>query len=204
MVYILMIGIPVYLFMCADSTDTGVNGCVSRFCVITFPATIRRGLRVILGQTLFNGLESFCDYAANQRNPIMQIMYYVILNAAFGGWLVYGLPKLPTFLVSEFHSYFAPVFVIFAQYTYYLACSVGPGTITAENVECYNHQPYDGLMYVPGSYCTSCKVAKVGQCRCMGKYLILFYQDLFKMIIIDYTACAVQALQHLQDVRADL
>lgn len=159
--YVLLIGIPTYLFLCADSSDTGLNGIVSRFCVIAIPTTISRGLKACLGNSGYAKLAGCYDYATNQRNPIMQIMYYLILNAAFTGWLILGLPKLPTFLVSEFHSYFAPAFVIFAQFTYYLACTVGPGTLTQDNVECFNHQPYDGMMYIPGAYCSSCKVPKV-------------------------------------------
>lgn len=161
--YVLLIGIPTYLFLCADSSDTGLNGIVSRFCVITIPSTVSRGLKTCLGNSIYAKMAGCYDYATNQRNPIMQIMYYLILNSAFTGWLLLGLPKLPTFLVSEFHSYFAPAFVIFAQFTYYLACTVGPGTLTRENVECFNHQPYDGMMYVPGAYCSSCKVPKVNK-----------------------------------------
>lgn len=159
--YVLMIAVPSYMFMCADAEGTGLNGMLSRFCIITIPTGISRGLRACLGSYVYGKLEVCHDYTTNQRNPIMQIMYYTIINAAFGAWLYLGLPKLPTFLVSEFHSYFAPIFVLFAQYTYYLACTVGPGTLTADNVECFNHQPYDGLMYVPGAYCSSCKVPKV-------------------------------------------
>lgn len=160
-VYILVIFVPVYMFVCADPSDSGFNGVVSRFLLVDVPNVFRRGLRACCGQRVVDGLEHGYDYVFNQRNPIMQIMYILLINGAYITWMVTGLPKLPTHLVGYEQSYVALAFVAFAQFTYYLACTVGPGTITRDNVLCFSHQPYDGLLYLPESQCSSCQIPKV-------------------------------------------
>lgn len=160
-VYTLCFAAPLYLFMCADSTDTGINGAVSRFFFVRIPGALSASLRFCLGAVVFGYLEGCYDYVANQRNPIMQIAYVVLINGAFIAWVMTGMGKLPTFLVHKAHAYISVVFVLVAQYTYYLACTVCPGKIDEENVECFNHQPFDGLLYLPGAYCGSCNIPKV-------------------------------------------
>lgn len=161
-IYMLVISIPLYLMLCADSSDDGANGVVSRFFMVTIPTSFRRGLMSCCGKTVMSHLERGYDYVTNQRNPIMQIMYVVLINTAFTTWMATGMQQLPTYLVKYDQTYISIAFVIFAQYTYYLACSIGPGTITKDNVHCFSHQPYDGLLYLPESQCSSCQIQKVG------------------------------------------
>mgnify|MGYP003709602615 CR=1 FL=1 len=130
-------------------------------------------LKCCFGEKGFEQLERTYDYVTNQRNPIMQILYTILINAAFGGWMMTGMKKLPTYLVQEHQAYISIVFVLFAQFTYFLACTIGPGTITKENVKCFAHQPFDGLMYLPGSECSSCQIPKVF--RLYGYYDKQFY-----------------------------
>jgi hypothetical protein len=160
-IYALVTIIPIYLFFCADTSDSGINGSVSRTLTIKLPNMLRRAVRSCFGQNTIDRLESVYDYVFNQRNPIMQILYMVLINSAFIAWMMTGMQQLPTYLVKYDQAYISVAFVLVAQYTYYLACSVGPGTITKENVQCFSHQPYDGLLYLPGSQCSSCQIPKV-------------------------------------------
>jgi hypothetical protein len=159
--YMVLMLIPLYLLLCSDTSDKGGNGTVSRFFMITIPRTISRTLRGCCGDAAYSTIESGYDYVTNQRNPIMQILYVVLINAAFIAWMMTGMQKLPTYLVSKNQAYISIAFVLFAQLTYYWACTVGPGALTQENVHCFAHQPYDGLMFLPGARCSSCNVPKV-------------------------------------------
>ena len=159
--YTLLFSFPLYLFMCADSSDTGINGSISRFFFVRIPNAVSQALKFCLGESIFAYVEQCYDYVTNQRNPIMQIMYVILINCAFMAWVCTGMPKLPTFLVHKAHAYISVAFVLVAQYTYYLACTRSPGDVNSDNVVCFNHQPYDGLMYLPGAYCGSCSIPKV-------------------------------------------
>lgn len=172
--YTLLFTFPLYLFMCADSSDSGINGIISRFFIVLIPGAISQALRFCLGELCFGYIERCYDYVANQRNPIMQVLYVALINGAFIAWVVTGMAKLPTFLVHKVHAYISVIFILIAQYTYYLACTKSPGDLTVDNVSCFNHQPYDGLMYLPGAYCTSCNIPKV-----LTSYFLLLIVNAF-------------------------
>ena len=40
------------------------------------------------------------NWVVYQRNPLLQILYHIILFGAFMAWLVFGEPLLPTYLVK--------------------------------------------------------------------------------------------------------
>jgi hypothetical protein len=159
--YFFLLAIPIYLFFFADRKSNGLNGQVSRFLLEQIPAGGAWFVASMCGDAALKACENTYDWVTNQRNPIMQIAYFALINAAFAGWMVTGAPQLPTYFCSTIHKYAGVVAVLLAEYTYYLACTVGPGTITTQNVACFNHQPYDGLMYAPGARCSTCSLSKV-------------------------------------------
>lgn len=158
--YVVIFGLGIFWFAFADVDNEGPIGVVSRFLLITVPRAIRRTIRAIFGEKIYNGCYSIVKYCVYERNPILQCVYLAIINSAFLGWLVYGAPLLPTLFAGTIHIYGGYIGVIICQYTFYMACSTGPGTITKDNVNCYAHQPYDGLLFTSGLYCTTCKVEK--------------------------------------------
>jgi palmitoyltransferase len=159
--YAVLMLVPLYLLLCSDTSDKGGNGTISRFFMITIPGAFSRTLKACFGEAVYSQMERGYDYVTNQRNPIMQILYVILINSAFIAWMMTGMQKLPTYLVSKNQAYISIAFILFAQLTYYWACTVGPGALTKENVKCFAHQPYDGLMFLPGARCSSCDVPKV-------------------------------------------
>jgi len=156
------------LFYCCDDdgyTSSGPHssswwGCARGFVQKELPAMLLRGLKCCLGDHAMACLGRQYDYVVNQRNPVMQVVYLFLINAAYVVWLVYGYGQLPTYLVTSNHHFLATVLLIIAQASYYLACTIQPGSISGSNRSCFDHQPYDGLMYVRGSACRSCRVVK--------------------------------------------
>jgi hypothetical protein len=201
-VYFLVLSVPIYLLFLADIEADGLHGMLSRFLVNVIPDTFTSIVRFCVGPYVFSYMERFYRWACHERNPIMQISYVLLINGAFIAWLFTGAQQLPTYYATELHGYIAWVLVILAQYTYYLACSQPPGQITQANVGCFAHEPFDGLMYVPGSFCSSCNVAKViyihiTQIISFLKSLMLKHVMFF---IFLFTASSVQALFYLQHV----
>lgn len=68
---------------------------------------------------------------------------------------------LPTLFVGNEVIPIGFIWVALSQYSFLLACSTEPGRINQENVECFSHQSFDGIMFVDGTYCRTCLVAKV-------------------------------------------
>lgn len=118
-------------------------------------------IRNLCGESAWKWCAGTMNYITNEKNPILQILYIIIVNAAYITWLIYGEPLLPTYLVGNSPKYFAALGVLACFVTFYYACTTPPGRITSENVECYMHTPYDGMIYTSNQFCKTCNVVKV-------------------------------------------
>ena len=161
--YGVCISCMVFVFFFSDTSDkSSLNGRVSVFLTQTLPKALGDSCKCICGDRVFESLQRVHKYVVYERNPILQIAYLVIINGGFIGWLFFGEPLLPTFLVktpphSKMEAYIG---VFLCHYTWFLANSQGPGKITQENVECYNHTKCDGVLFSEDSYCSTCEMHK--------------------------------------------
>ena len=149
-----------YYFFLADPDSTGVNGKVSRYLFWELPAQISATVKSVFGEVVHSKLAGAIDYVTNQRNPLLQITYLLIINGAYISWMWLGQPLLPTYLVGSIHIYGGVLGIIICHISFFFACSVSPGVITRTNAECFMDQPYDNLLFVEGLFCTTCKVPK--------------------------------------------
>eukprot|EP01031_Cornospumella_fuschlensis_P029910 gene29910-36120_t len=97
------------MFFCADEEATGLTGKLSRIILVQIPAFWRKVIISICGKSAFSSIYSVYDYTVNKRNPIMQGMYLVIINAAFLSWIILVSPEVPmrssiNFLISLYVS----------------------------------------------------------------------------------------------------
>ncbi|RYY78804.1 hypothetical protein EON63_17570 [archaeon] len=177
LLYVVVFGGIIFLFFCADEDAPGYRGQISRVLLVRIPSFWRKAIISLCGQSAFSSIYRVYDYTVNQRNPIMQGMYLAIINTAFVSWLVFVSPQLPMRFLGSYHIPLSYIWVGIAQYTFYLACSTSPGQLTLESVVAHNHTVYDGLMYVSGTYCKTCKVPKTARskhCSLCGHCVPLF------------------------------
>eukprot|EP01031_Cornospumella_fuschlensis_P027059 gene27060-32695_t len=153
------------MFFCADEEASGLTGKLSRIILVQIPAFWRKVIISICGKSAFSSIYSIYDYTVNKRNPIMQGMYLVIINAAFLSWIILVSPEVPMQYVDSFHIPLSYAWVAIAQFTFYLACATSPGQLTNDTVAAHNHTTYDGLMYVSGTFCKTCKVPKIARSK---------------------------------------
>lgn len=100
-------------------------------------------------------------YVLQKRIPLFGIAYFIIVNGSVASWLVFGLPLLKSTAFGKEQMYLICALVAFAQFSFILSCSLKPGRISHLNITRYIHQPFDGVMFLEGTYCETCKLPKV-------------------------------------------
>lgn len=64
-------------------------------------------------------------------------------------------------MISYYHKYIAYIGMMLCHYSFYIACKKDPGVISAQNIDCFNHQEYDNVLYLKGFGCRTCRTIKV-------------------------------------------
>jgi palmitoyltransferase len=185
-VYFIALFCGIYVFQFADlrppdkkaSMLTNFNRYVSSLLLTSLPHAFRRSLKFVIRETAFNYLAAALDYALNQRNPLLQILYLLIINGAYIAWLCLGQPQLPTYFVPAYHKWLIFAGIAGCQFAFVLACSASPGVVTRASQQAYDERyPYDGTVYVEGLQCDTCKTKKVARskhCRLCNKCVSRF------------------------------
>ena len=145
----------------ADVDSEGYHGFLSRMLLLTIPDYTYRSIKLCFGASAANKLKQTYEYVVRQRNPLLVIAYFTIINSAFITWIIYGIPFLPNQFVPYYHVYVSYSWAIACQVCFIAASYTSPGRIKAENIEKFSHQPFDGVLYASGLYCKTCLVPKV-------------------------------------------
>lgn len=163
-IYVSIIFFFGYTFIFADCDDVGLNGRISRFLYERLPELFSKAVLKLAGPAIYKELLANYNYVVNERNPIMQFVYLAVFNSCFICWLIFGASKLPNSMIGYHHRYIAYVGLAACHYSFYIACQRNPGILTKENVRCFAHHEYDGVLYVEGFSCRTCEVKKVHCC----------------------------------------
>ena len=151
--YVALTGFTFYIFVYGGS-----NGMLS-----TMQKKAYSTLEKLVGSEKAERIASLLDWVFNQRNPLLQVLYHMILGGAFIAWVREGESSLPAYLVktppnqTKMEAYIGFTLCLG---TWFLANFKGPGKITKNNVKCYMHHPYDNLLYTENNFCETCEVVK--------------------------------------------
>ncbi len=162
-----------------DPTMPGWKGRLSTFMNVTTPTAIYDTIEYVFGARTAESLADFVDWVMNKPNPLLQVLYHLILGACLFAWVQYGEPRLEnggTYFVKTYpkgwhHWSEAYIGVTACILTWCLANGKGPGRITKLNVACFDHNLYDGLMFHEENECRTCNVKKPARskhCRYCG------------------------------------
>jgi len=162
--------------------EEGPFASVVSFVFDSLPKGLSKGLHCILGKRAASALEGCVNGAITwgcyKRNPLLQIFYLAVVLGAYAGVVTYGYPMLPCRYLPTWHKYTAAGAVAFCLYLWWLACTVSPGIITAENLDdyAYNYMP-EKYLYPAGRVCPTAKFVKPARskyCRLMGAHVARF------------------------------
>jgi len=115
---------------------------------------------MIFGQKVANAIASVFDWAINKPNPLLQILYTVLV---VGGYLMFvkdAFPMMPNPYVPEYHKYIAHLGVSITMGLFLYASVADPGEIKSSNVQAFLKVfPYDEMLYHPKN-CTTCLIQR--------------------------------------------
>jgi palmitoyltransferase ZDHHC4 len=91
----------------------------------------------------------------------VQIIYVVCAGGGFFVYVTVGFPHLPGPYLSSIHKYTGTILMIACYYSYYKACTVDPGYITAATKkDALKRFKFDRIMYQPKNMCKTCNFEK--------------------------------------------
>ncbi|RMX66132.1 hypothetical protein DD238_003433 [Peronospora effusa] len=100
-----------------------------------------------------NLLIRFQDYVFFERNPLVQILYFVAMGSCYYFYLREASPLLPNEYVAWYHKWLA-TFLFLVSNMLYLVMSVSdPGVIQRKNMHKYKQYVHHPVMYPEGKYC---------------------------------------------------
>lgn len=132
------------------------------------PATRRSScFTKIGGRPVLNCLGKVREYFCWRPNPIVQILYLVLVVGGFGLFIVEGYPFLPNQYMAGYHRITGTICMGICLLTFVLASGTGPGTVNKDTIDTFDVYPYDDVLYVKRDCetCESRKVARSKHCR---------------------------------------
>ena len=159
-VYLSVLLLVAFCFFFADTSGPGLMGDCSRILLVKLPTMMTRFITTMFGEKVYLYLLGWWDYFFNERNPLFQLTYLLILDGAYIAWLLKGQPLLPVLYVKSYHSYIAFIGVLICHGSFIAACNIGPGSINSSNLTCYRHVPFDDILFSDGKLCSTCQIPK--------------------------------------------
>lgn len=160
-----------------EPDDSSFLGRLASFVTRTLPASCVALAKLLHVWWIFRCTAWGVNYFVNERHPVVQLLYVVLVFGGYGAFVVKGYPLLPNAYFAEQHKWIGALLFVLCVVTFVLTSFTDPGLITASNVEEYKAIfPYDEFMFhdKPCQTCNISKVARSKHCRflkgCVAKY----------------------------------
>ncbi len=117
----------------------------------------------LFGETVYNAFVSMWNYVLFTANPILQLVYAVIVYGAFLHYLLNGIQWLPE---DSIHRPLAHAVVMGCFFSFLVASTSDPGAITEETISHYSGiYEYDNVTNFPGHNCKTCNLTKLARSK---------------------------------------
>ena len=155
-----------YLFVCVNEHGDGRLARTKIFFTVTVPEMTLNLTEKIFGKCCVRGIKRTAHYICNERNPIVQVMYFTCAGGGFYVYVTEGFQYIPNkYMSGWYHKYIGTVIMFMCYTSYFAACWVNPGKISKKSekevvqsaIKRYN---YDDHMFVKKNNCTTCTVYK--------------------------------------------
>ncbi|KAG0083862.1 palmitoyltransferase swf1 [Podila epicladia] len=169
----------------------GIVGKLHVFITDTMWTHLGKVMSKVMGERTLTKCHGCWSYLSEQRNPSLQILYLFFISGSIGTFLVCGYDLLPATSLSPIHQNFIiPVMIVFTYACFFVASSVGPGEVNAQNVRsALDAYPYDYLLFDP-KICGTCKIQNAVQVCWYGSFLVyhifvsrMYHSSMFKYLV---------------------
>ncbi|KAL4128888.1 hypothetical protein PRIC2_007868 [Phytophthora ramorum] len=117
------------------------------------------------------------DYVVFERNPLVQILYFVAMGSCYFLYLREAHPLLPNEYVAWYHKWVATFLFVASIVLYVVMCVSDPGVIRRDNISDFEQYVNHPVLYPEGKFCRTCKTLKLPRskhCRmcnqCVGRF----------------------------------
>ncbi|OQR82184.1 hypothetical protein THRCLA_11066, partial [Thraustotheca clavata] len=155
----------VFLFTCVDSSADGVLGRLRKVVVDDFPQFLSNAILRICGDRVHRSVVECTNYSLYEPNPLMQMVYLLLVCGGYGFFLFYGQPYIPNLFISSYHTICVLFLATASLCTFFQASTISPGLLNERTLRWHNHYEYDGVMYKKDTECTTCKVIKLARSK---------------------------------------
>ncbi|KAL3768972.1 hypothetical protein ACHAW5_005540 [Stephanodiscus triporus] len=153
-ILVLVFAFATYACVFADPETSDVG----RFCIIKLPSCILKWLEIILGQKLLNQLSTLMDHG-------FQMIYLVVVLGSWSIVFAYGYPEIEkSSYVHSCHQLIGYAVFVACMASWYYACHVGPGNVTARTISLFDHYEYDNVLY-SDKLCPTLKIRKIARSK---------------------------------------
>ncbi|KAG3165905.1 hypothetical protein PI126_g4425 [Phytophthora idaei] len=126
---------------------------------------------------MFGALVRVRDYVFFERNPLVQIIYFVAMGSCYYLYMREAHPLLPNEYVGWYHKWLATFLFAATIALYLVMCMSDPGVIQRDNIHEFEQYVNHPVLYPEGKYCRTCKTLKLPRskhCRlcnhCVGRF----------------------------------
>ena len=154
----------------------------------------RKWSSFIVGERVMNKFMSIINWIIHERNPLLQIVYIVVICGAFSLFIIYVWPYWNIFesnnnlnsgynnkkyySLSNYHIYFSVLIMFSCPTSWFLCCWADPGEINKKNHFIYfNMYKYGPIFSYNDNLCKTCKFIKPARSKhcslcgiCVGKF----------------------------------
>ncbi|CAM9656382.1 unnamed protein product [Discosporangium mesarthrocarpum] len=159
---IMLVGLCFFVVFFANPDSNDIDGRLYRAIFEATPRALHRVMRRLLGEKITKKFEEWADWAMNKRNPLIQILYMVIVNGSFISFLLEGYPLLPNEIhPGHYHKTLGYIVMAACVGSFGVACTVSPGVVRdrrglEKHGDCY---PHDGVIFLDNE-CETCHIKK--------------------------------------------
>jgi len=145
------------LYLFADPRSPTVLGLFSALAHVLIELA-GRALRYVLGERITSTVSNVWEYIFHRANPLLSGVYLLLVN---GGYVLFYLHGQRVYLKGSIHTIPIALTMLLNFITFLLCARSDPGIIRKDNAsEAMKVFEFDGMIYVPDTVCTTCKIVK--------------------------------------------
>jgi len=152
------------IMMCGDPESGSMCGKANYWLQITLPDAIHGCFLRFGGRPILNALGWVRTFFCWKPNPIVQILYLVLVVGGFGLFITKGYPLIPNPYFGGWHRYTGLLCMSTCLLTFVLASGTPPGAINKKNLKKFDVYPYDDVLYDERE-CSTCEVTKLARSK---------------------------------------